>query len=277
MSTGLAVLKALASSCSVVMILSSAPSIHAIHKRRETGDVALFPLVGLWLNCVMVLLYGWASGSYFPLFTTYVFGTIVSSAYISVYSRWTKERTYAMKAIGAAFVANVVGSVYIVLGMTGVTGQPISQVELIAGNMMTIACLLPYIAPFETIKTVLKTRSGASIPFGMCLAGATSNLIWTIEGLYTNDMFILFLSAACSALGFVQVALYLVFRPSTTEKSLEMDPSVPATLSAPPVTNNPMKLEKDICRLSKVKLMPPRCLDKIEIISLATLVPVCIS
>ncbi|KAG1705514.1 hypothetical protein DVH05_003203 [Phytophthora capsici] len=54
MSAGLAVLKALASSCSVIMILSSAPSIRAIHKHRETGDVALFPLVGLWLNCVMV-------------------------------------------------------------------------------------------------------------------------------------------------------------------------------------------------------------------------------
>ncbi|KAG3103144.1 hypothetical protein PI125_g13946 [Phytophthora idaei] len=61
MNPGLAVLKALASSCSVVMILSSAPSLYDIHKRHDTGDVALFPLVGLWLNCVMVLLYGWAT------------------------------------------------------------------------------------------------------------------------------------------------------------------------------------------------------------------------
>lgn len=54
MNAGLTVLKALASSCSVVMILSSAPSLYRIHKRYDTGDVALFPLVGLWLNCCMV-------------------------------------------------------------------------------------------------------------------------------------------------------------------------------------------------------------------------------
>ncbi|KAG6956440.1 hypothetical protein JG688_00011422 [Phytophthora aleatoria] len=269
MNPGLAVLKALASSCSVVMILSSAPSLYDIHKRHDTGDVALFPLVGLWLNCVMVLLYGWASGSYFPLFSTYVFGTIVSTAYVGVYFRWTKARAYAMKAIGAAFIANVLGSVYVVLGMTGVTGQSTGQVELIAGNMMTVACLLPYVAPFETIKTVLKTRSGASIPFGMCLAGATSNLIWTIEGLFSKDMFILFLSAACSTLGFIQVALYLIFRP--TKKSPAVDPSVTDVL---PVKAPLTKLKNDICGSVAVALVPPRCGDKIVIVSPATLVPV---
>ncbi|EGZ23412.1 hypothetical protein PHYSODRAFT_485003 [Phytophthora sojae] len=276
MNAGLTVLKALASSCSVVMILSSAPSLYRIHKRYDTGDVALFPLVGLWLNCCMVMLYGWTPGSYFPLFATYVFGTIISTAYVAVYLRWTKARAYAHKAIGATLIANILGSVYVVLGMTGVTRQPSDQVKLIAGNMMTVACLLLYIAPFETIKTVLKTRSGASIPFGMCLAGASSNLIWTIEGLFTKDMFILLLSAACSALGFVQVALYLVFRPKTKGPSaLAADLSVstdkkyilpvkvdnPTTVSAPPA----------------VALVPPRCGDKLDSISSPTLVPVCIS
>ncbi|KAG7379781.1 hypothetical protein PHYPSEUDO_008123 [Phytophthora pseudosyringae] len=268
MSAGLAFLKALASSCSVVMILSSAPSLYGIHKRRDTGEVALFPLVGLWLNCVMVLLYGCASGSYFPLFATYVFGTLISTAYVGVYFRWTKARAYAAKTIGAAFIANVLGSVYVVLGMTGETGQPTSQVELIAGNMMTIACLLPYVAPFETIKTVLKTRSGASIPFAMCLAGATSNLIWAIEGLFTKDMFILFLSAACSTLGFVQVALYLIFRPAT--KSLTGNPSI-STDSKYVLPVNAPKLKND------PPAVAPRCGDKLDIISPAVLVPVCIA
>ncbi|KAG6592598.1 MtN3-like protein [Phytophthora cinnamomi] len=230
MNAGLTVLKALASSCSVVMILSSAPALYRIQQRHDTGDVALFPLVGLWLNCCMVMLYGWTTGSYFPLFATYVFGTLISTAYVCVYFRWTKARAYAFKAIGVAFIANILGSAYIVLGMTGVTGQPGTQVELIAGNMMTVACLLPYVAPFETIKTVLKSRSGASIPIGMCLAGATSNLIWTIEGLFTKDLFILFLSAACSTLGFIQVVLYVIFWPA---KKLS-----PPLVAVPPITTD---------------------------------------
>ncbi|KAF4128185.1 Sugar efflux transporter for intercellular exchange [Phytophthora infestans] len=274
MNLGLTVLKALASSCSVVMILSSAPSLYNIHKRHDTGDVSLFPLVGLWLNCVMVMLYGWTSGSYFPLFSTYVFGTIISTVYIGVYFRWTKARTYATKVIGIALMANVLGSVYVVLGMTGVTGQSTSQVELIAGNMMTVACLLPYVAPFETIKTVLKTRSGASIPFGMCLAGATSNLIWTIEGLFSNDMFILFLSAACSTLGFIQVALYLIFRPST--KLPIVDASVTDSKLVLPMKDAPTKLGIDVCRPTAVDLIPPRCGDKIAIVAPDTVEVLCL-
>lgn len=53
MSAGLQVLKALASGCTIAMFLSSMPAIHHIHKAHDTGDVALFPLVGLWLNCHM--------------------------------------------------------------------------------------------------------------------------------------------------------------------------------------------------------------------------------
>ncbi|OWY99083.1 hypothetical protein PHMEG_00029986 [Phytophthora megakarya] len=276
MSVGLTAVKALASSCSVVMILSSAPSLHDINKRRDTGDVALFPLVGLWLNCVMVMLYGWVSGSYFPLFATYVFGTIVSTAYVAIYFRWTNARVYAMKAIGSAFIANVLGSAYIVLGMTGATGQPNDQIELIAGNMMTIACVLPYVAPFETIKTVVKTRSGASIPVWMCLAGATSNLIWTIEGFFTKDMFILFLSAACSTLGFVQVTLYLIYRPA--KKMSAVDPSLSAeTKSVLPVKAPSTTLSTDRKAPPEVELTISRCSEKLDIIEPIALVPICIT
>ncbi|GMF36422.1 unnamed protein product [Phytophthora fragariaefolia] len=222
------------------------------------------------------MLYGWASGSYFPLFATYVFGTMISTAYVGVYARWTKARVYAFKAIGAAFVANILGSVYIVLGMMGVTGQPSAQVELIAGNMMTVACLLPYVAPFETIKTVLKTRSGASIPFGMCLAGATSNLIWTMEGLFTKDMFILLLSAACSALGFIQVALYLIFRPTTKPPSgLAEEPT--ESIDKKYILHVKVQNPKSVSAPPAVTLVPPRCIDKLDQISSPNLVSVIVS
>jgi solute carrier family 50 protein (sugar transporter) len=224
------------------------------------------------------MLYGWTTGSYFPLFATYVFGTMLSTAYVGVYYRWTNAQTYALKAIGAAFVANVLGSVYVVLGMTGVTGQSTDQVELIAGNMMTVACLLPYVAPFETIRTVFKTRSGASIPFGMCLAGATANLIWTIEGLFSKDLFILFLSAACSALGFFQVGLYLAFRPAEKAPTAQVvGPPVSVDKYVLPVKAPAPRLDNGTKASPIVTLIPPRCIDKLDNVSSPALVQVCIS
>ncbi|KAG7375947.1 hypothetical protein PHYBOEH_001930 [Phytophthora boehmeriae] len=222
MSVGLVVIQALASIFSVAMILSSVPDIYRIHKRQDTGEVALFPLVGLWLNCHMLMLYGLATADYFPLFATYLFGDVVSVVYIVVFFRWTKARAYAVKAIGATFVIVALAAVYTILGMAGVTGQSNNEVGQFTGYMMAVGSVLLYVAPLETIKTVLKTRSGASIPFGMCLAGATSNVLWVVNGLLTGDTFIFFLGAVCSALGFVQVALYLIFRPANKEPSSEI-------------------------------------------------------
>ncbi|KAE9147643.1 hypothetical protein PF005_g7873 [Phytophthora fragariae] len=203
----------MASSCTMAMILSSVPSVYHIHKNRDTGVVALFPLVGLWLSCHLVTLYGWATGSYFPLFAIYLFGELTSIVYVSVFFRWTKTRSYAVKTITANIVIILLLTTYAVLGMTGVTGQTTDQVGDTVGYMMTVGCLLPYVAPLETIKTVVKTRSGASIPLGMCLAGAISNALWVLEGYLDHDIFMLILSAACSLMGFIQVALYLIYRP----------------------------------------------------------------
>ncbi|KAG3103147.1 hypothetical protein PI124_g14241 [Phytophthora idaei] len=229
MSVGLTIIQVLASICSVAMILSSMPAMYRIHKRQDTGEVALFPLVGLWINCHVLMLYGWATADYFPLFATYLFGDITAVLYIGVFFRWTKQREYALKAIGASFLVVATSAVYTILGMTGATGQTTDQVGLVTGYMMAVGSVLLYIAPFETIKTVLKTRSGASIPFGMCLAGATSNVLWMIKGLFTSDVFIFLLGTVCATLGLVQVALYLIYRPGRTQVGMERAVEQPQT------------------------------------------------
>jgi solute carrier family 50 protein (sugar transporter) len=176
-------------------------------------------------------LYGWATGSYFPLFAIYLFGELTSIVYVSVYFRWTQARSYAVKTIVTNIVILVLLTAYAVLGMTGVTGQTADQVGDTVGYMMTVGCLLPYVAPLETIKTVVKTRSGASIPLGMCLAGAVSNALWVLEGYLDDDFFMLILSAACSFMGFVQVTLYLIYRPGRYPAPLDT-PNVICVLPA---------------------------------------------
>ncbi|KAG1684972.1 hypothetical protein DVH05_010145 [Phytophthora capsici] len=133
--------------------------------------------------------------------------------YVSVFFRYTKVRSYAVKTIVCNVFMIILLTTYAVLGMTGVAGQTTAQVGDTIGWMMTVGCLLPYIAPLETIKTVVTTRSSASIPLGMCLAGAISNALWVLEGYLDDDIFMLVLSAACSFMGFVQVTLYIIYQP----------------------------------------------------------------
>ncbi|EGZ23413.1 hypothetical protein PHYSODRAFT_284732 [Phytophthora sojae] len=250
MSVGLTIIQVLASLCSVAMILSSVPAMYSIHKLEDVGEVALFPLVGLWINCHVLMLYGLATADYFPLFATYLFGDIMSVLYISVYFRWTKQRSYALKAIGISFLIVVLTAAYTILGMTGVTGQSSDQVGNVTGYMMAIGSVLLYISPFETIKTVLKTRSGASIPFGMCLAGATSNILWMLNGLLTSDIFIFLLGTVCAVLGLVQVVLYLIYRPGRpqvgVDAAVELEQTQPDKKFVLPVTASPKALPSPV-------------------------------
>ncbi|GMF22196.1 unnamed protein product [Phytophthora lilii] len=215
------------------------------------------------------MLYGVATANYFPFFTTFALGTIISMIYLGVYFRWTTARSYATRAIGIAFIAIAIGSIYTILGVTGVTGQQIDQVGNVVGYIVTLASLLPYVGPFETIKTVLKTRSGASIPVGMCLAGATANAIWTVYGLIIGDIFVYINGGACAAVGIVQVALYVVFWPARQSSSpslsevssladnfmLPVQASTPNTIGTPPIS--------------------PCCSDKLDAISSPTFVQIC--
>lgn len=237
MSVGVTVLQVVASLCTLAMIVSSTPAVFRIYKQHDTGDVALFPLAGLWLSCHLVMMYGWATGAFFPLFATYCFGEVMSIIYVSVFYRWTSARAYALKTICATLFVILLLTVYTTLGMTGVTGQSIKQVGDVVGYMMTIGCLLPYAGPLETVRTVVKTRNGASIPFGMCLAGGISNALWVLEGYLVNDMFMMYLSIACSAMSFVQVTLYLIYRPGRYAPHLEVHMDTPQGFILPVTTS----------------------------------------
>ncbi|POM66734.1 Hypothetical protein PHPALM_17349 [Phytophthora palmivora] len=220
MSAGLTILQAIASSCTIVMILSSMPSVYHIYKNHNTGCVALLPLVGLWLSCHLVTLYGWATGSYFPLFAIYFFGELTSIVYVSVFYRWTTARSYSTKAIAVNIFTIVLLTTYVVLGMTG------------------------------TIKTVVKTRSGASIPLGMCLAGAISNALWVLEGYLDNDIFMLVLSAACSFMGFVQVMLYIIYRPGRYPAAMNISYVLPTTVTMTVKSNRTVETPCRRCTVS---------------------------
>lgn len=53
MDLGLLILKALASIFSLGMILSPSLELYRTHKRKHTGEMALLPLIGLWVNSHM--------------------------------------------------------------------------------------------------------------------------------------------------------------------------------------------------------------------------------
>lgn len=159
------------------------------------------------------MMYGLVTGDLFPLFATYIFGEALSIIYVTVYFKHTGARRYAALSISAALAFIVAASLFVILSKIGVIGLSSKQLSNFTGYLMAVGSVLLYVSPFETIAHVLKTRSGASIPIGMCLAGAISNTLWVIDGLLVDDMFVMVLGAVCAFFAAVQVVLFFVFYP----------------------------------------------------------------
>lgn len=159
------------------------------------------------------MMYGLVTGNLFPLFATYAFGEVLAVVYTAVYFRWTKQRRYAAVSIAAALTFILASSLFVILAKIGMVGFSSSQLSNFTGYLMAVGSVLLYVSPFETIARVLRTRSAASIPFGMCLAGATSNTLWVIDGLLVGDMFVFVLGAVCAFFAAIQVVLYFAFYP----------------------------------------------------------------
>ncbi|POM60027.1 hypothetical protein PHPALM_31164 [Phytophthora palmivora] len=86
--------------------------------------------------------------------------------------------------------------------------------KLVVGIIAVASSLALYASPLAAIKVVLQTRSSASLPFAMILAGAINNLLWVVYGFLVFDLFLLVPASVNAALGLVQVALYGVYHPS---------------------------------------------------------------
>ncbi|KAF4135417.1 Sugar efflux transporter for intercellular exchange [Phytophthora infestans] len=106
---------------------------------------------------------------------------------------------------------------YVIISANGVTSQsrerchqPVSQtgdhcctlgLMCISGN--TCMCALPP----DTMKSVVRTKSAASLPNSLCVVTLLNGLLWVIFG-FDGEYFELTLSAIGSALSAAQVAIY---------------------------------------------------------------------
>ncbi|RLN81141.1 hypothetical protein BBJ28_00007522 [Nothophytophthora sp. Chile5] len=166
-------------------------------------------------------MYGYVTADIFPLLATYLVGEVLAACYVAVHFRYTKFRAYTLKAVAFALSFAALGTTYAVLGHEGVTEQSLRGVYNVMGWITAGGSFLLYTSPFETIKRVLRTKSGASIPIALCCAGCFSNALWVLYGLVVSDMFVFGLGVFCAALPLIQIVLYLVFNPKRQPIAVE--------------------------------------------------------
>lgn len=168
------------------------------------------------------MMYGYLSGSIFPLFVTFVVGSVLAIGYLTVYFRYTLERARVRKLITGILLWNALilllsfsGEQF--LGITSLSNEDTGEW---VGYIADAISILLYASPFATLKRVIKTKSVATIPITMVVVGAFSNSLWVFYGFAFSDMIIAVPNVVCVLCGCVQTVVYVIYRP---KRSPEVD------------------------------------------------------
>jgi len=209
------VIKILAGCATFVMVTSPSVSIRHIIQQQHVGLVSLFPFVALLANSHLWMMYGYLTKRYFPIFSMFLLGEVLAVVYLSVYWRFTTERSYMKRSLAVTLVVLGVVTVYVVLGALDYTNQSRHDVSIVLGVIGDGGCLCLYGAPMEKILQVLKHKSAVFFNFPMVIAGLANNIIWFTYGLVTDNWFIMAPNILFMALGTFTIFLYFKYNPKT--------------------------------------------------------------
>jgi solute carrier family 50 protein (sugar transporter) len=207
------VLRALTTATSVAVGASPAPSYYRMYQRRSTGDMSILPVVALFGNCYLWMIYGYLVGNFVPLFAVCAFGGTTSIIFMIVFYLLTPDRAFVYKLWAVAALCSVVLAVYAAIGVAGVTNQPRHQVEQILGYFAVALNLCLYASPLATMRHVVAVKDASSMPITMSIVGVVNGCLWVSVAVGDDDMFVLVPNAVGALLSAVQIALYGVYRP----------------------------------------------------------------
>ncbi|KAL3673118.1 hypothetical protein V7S43_002413 [Phytophthora oleae] len=209
----LAIVDVAATASAVALCVSPYPDFKRIHTQKSTGEVRILPVLMLCCNCVLWALYGVISGSYFPVMSINIFGTITTVTFFFIYYRWSDDRA-ALNKMGACTGLGLLTAVaFTALSMTAAIPVSTTQLEGIIGYCAVSINICLYAAPLQTMKLVINTKSSASLPITMCVVNLFNGVFWCMYAILTHDMFVLTPNSLGVAMCVVQVTLGIKYRP----------------------------------------------------------------
>ncbi|TMW60471.1 hypothetical protein Poli38472_000513 [Pythium oligandrum] len=258
MGVALDILRVITSCTTIMLILSPTPDIYRIHKTRQCGHTSIIPLVSILGNCHMWMMYGYLERNYFPVFATYLVGNVMAIIYMTVYYRATEERVYVRKVILGFVAFLLAASVYVILGVHGVTHQTREQVTKTTGYIAIAVSLVLFASPFEKTLEVFRYRSAVFLPINMVVASTINNSMWVVYAVIDYDVFLFAPNAVVVGFGLIQMALYFAFHPKTHPLVLSREDELTSKVSDVEAGSVSIEYRED----STYRIIPPSPMTK---------------
>lgn len=189
------------------LFLSSVPAVLSARRTGNLGELNPVPWAFIFANCAAWLHYSYVIANPYAFFSNALgallglFYTLTAMSYGTPAQRATVEKV----CIGFS-VVTVVASFFSCFVLKTVEAR-----QILAGYLANIILVTFYGAPLSTLKTVLQTKSAASIYGPLSALNAINGALWTAYGLGVGDIFITLPNAAGFVLGVVQLGFKAAF------------------------------------------------------------------
>ncbi len=172
-------------------------------KEQGTGSLSHLPYGMLLLNAGGWVCYGVMAGIR-SIVISNVVGLSIAVCLCAAFVAYSRE--------GAAEAQTMYGYVagyLLLLSLLAFYGALATET---VGLLSSVISILMFASPLATVRTVLATKSAASLPAPMVIVGLSCTVLWTAFGIRQGNPFMYVPNGIAVLLGIAQVALLIVYR-----------------------------------------------------------------
>lgn len=192
------ILRVLGPSLSIGMQISTLITAYQIHKSKSVGQLSSLPFITLFVNSYAWTLYGYFKDD-LSIWVPNATGAAVGLISQVAFHTHSKEKPYSSYVISVALV--VLLTVFALLGSDSMLG--------------TCGCVLSILvtaSPLAVIRTVIREKSTAALPFATSVILFVSSASWMTYGwMVVRDPLIFIPNLLSTVLTVFQLALFVVY------------------------------------------------------------------
>lgn len=193
---------------SILLCLAPLPTIQGVKSSKDVGNLPLLPYTCLFANVLLWGTYGLLKNE-MAVIVPNVIGLILALYYVTTFIQFAP--TQASPTLPGSVKQHVAAITTIALA----TGTAV-QFKLVStdaiGKAAVLLCIAMFASPLIAAKTVIETKSAASIPLPFTICSILNTFTWLVSGVYKlKDWNIAMPNVLGLLFGFLQVMLKLIY------------------------------------------------------------------
>jgi len=210
--------KCLALGSSFAQHLSPLQSVRAMLRQGSVGEKDPGPYVALAYNCAHWCGYGLfaclVTGDHGKL--VLVYGNCIGACLGAYYTYAFRASCDSCTSLARLHLYLRIVGLILCLEILATFVQPAEHAVKLLGSVSSSLSIFVCMSPLLTVRTVLRTRSVASMPADLAVASLVQALVWVTCGSVLGDGFVVFTNSANALVGLVNLSIILRFHPSLT-------------------------------------------------------------